>query len=88
MARLPRYGLPGQPQHVIQRGNNRSALFAADTDYQFFRDCLVDACSRHACRVHAYVFMTNHVHLLMTPEAEDCIAKVMQSLGRRYVQPA
>lgn len=86
MARLPRYGLPGQPQHVIQRGNNRSALFATDTDYQFFRDCLVDACSRHACNVHAYVFMTNHVHLLMTPGAEDCIAKVMQSLGRRYVQ--
>jgi putative transposase len=43
MARLPRYGLPGQPQHVIQRGNNRAALFVMDTDYQFFRECLIDA---------------------------------------------
>ncbi|HJX18299.1 MAG TPA: transposase [Acidiferrobacterales bacterium] len=86
MARLPRYGLPGQPQHVIQRGNNRAVLFATDTDYQFFRDCLTDACTRHGCRVHAYVFMTNHVHLLMTPDHEDAIGKVMQSVGRRYVQ--
>jgi putative transposase len=86
MARLPRYGLPGQPQHVIQRGNNRAVLFATDTDYQFFRDCLTDAYTRHGCRVHAYVFMTNHVHLLMTPDHEDAIGKVMQSVGRRYVQ--
>jgi len=86
MARLPRYGLPGQPQHVIQRGNNRAALFATDTDYLFFRDCLAEACSRHTCCVHAYVFMTNHVHLLMTPDDEGGIGKVMQSVGRRYVQ--
>lgn len=86
MARLPRYALPGQPQHVIQRGNNRSALFAAETDYQFFRDCLKTACEDHRCQIHAYVFMTNHVHLLMTPENDAGIGKVMQSLGRRYVQ--
>jgi len=86
MARLPRYVLPGQPQHVIQRGNNRSALFADEPDYQFFRDCLQEACHRQHCQVHAYVFMTNHVHLLMTPETEAGIGKVMQSVGRRYVQ--
>lgn len=86
MARLPRFVLPGQPQHVIQRGNNRQAVFFADDDYRFYREKLVDACSRHDCDVHAYVMMTNHVHLLMTPNTETSISKVMQSLGRCYVQ--
>jgi putative transposase len=86
MARLPRYGLPGQPQHVIQRGNNRSPIFFAAEDYAFFIECLRDGCDRHACAIHAYVLMTNHVHLLVTPKAADGIAKLMQSVGRRYVQ--
>jgi putative transposase len=86
MARLPRYTLPGQPQHVILRGNNRSIIFAADEDYRFFLDCLGDAATRHGCVIHAYVLMTNHVHLLITPEHEGSIGKALQSVGRRYVQ--
>ena len=73
------------PHHVIQRGNNRSTLFAIQADFRFFRDYLVRACEQHGCRVHAYAFMTNHVHLLMTPSSERAIGKVMQSVGRRYV---
>jgi putative transposase len=83
---MPRYCLPGQPQHVIQRGNNRNIIFAADDDYQFYRDCLQRACEKQGCAIHAYVLMTNHVHLLMTPERENAIGKVLQSVGRRYVQ--
>ena len=86
MARLPRYVIPGQPQHIIQRGNNRQAIFASDEDYQFFRDALIDASVKHDLALHAYVFMTNHIHLLATPGAEDSISKVFQSVGRRYVQ--
>lgn len=63
MARLPRYNLPGQPQHVILRGNNRTVIFVAEDDYRFFLDCLRDAVQRHGCAIHAYVLMTNHVHL-------------------------
>lgn len=85
MPRLPRYAPPGVPQHVIQRGNNRCACFAVDADYRFFRDCLSAACEKHGCRIHAYVFMTNHAHLLVTPSTETAIAQVMQSVGRRYV---
>jgi hypothetical protein len=59
MARLPRYVIPGQPQHIIQRGNNRQAIFAAEGDYQFFRDCLVEAAGRFGLAIHAYVWMTN-----------------------------
>lgn len=86
MARLPRYGLPGQPQHVIQRGNNRGPIFFAQEDYSFFLECLQDAGERCACAIHAYVLMTNHVHLLVTPDAADGISKLMQMVGRRYVQ--
>ena len=86
MARLPRYVIPGQPQHIIQRGNNRQNIFAADGDYPFFRDALVEASDRHGLAVHAYVWMTNHIHLLATPGEEDSISRVFQSVGRKYVQ--
>jgi putative transposase len=86
MARLPRFMISGQPQHIIQRGNNRQAIFAADTDYQFFRDALVEASAEHRLAIHAYVWMTNHIHLLATPESGSAISKVFQSVGRRYVR--
>ena len=86
VARLPRYAAPGMPQHIIQRGNNRSVLFATDSDRRFFLDLLRQACERYGCQLHAYVLMTNHVHLLMTPASASSIAKVMQSVGRRYVR--
>jgi len=86
MARQPRFILPGQPQHVIQRGNNRDVIFASEDDYLFYLEKLDVACRRFDCALHAYVLMTNHVHLLMTPNSGDGIGKVMQSLGRYYVQ--
>ncbi len=55
MACLPRYVLPGQPQHVIQRGNNRGVTFFTKEDYSFYRECLKQACDKHGCAVHAYV---------------------------------
>lgn len=86
MARLPRFEIIGQPQHVIVRGNNRQIIFVADEDYAFYLEILADACARYGCQVHAYVLMTNHVHLLLTPLTQGAIGKVMQSVGRRYVQ--
>jgi putative transposase len=86
MPRLPRYSIPGQPQHVIQRGNNRSLIFKAADEFQFFRECLRSARDRSGCQIHAYVFMTNHVHLLLSPGDPHGISDLMQSLGRRYVK--
>ena len=86
MARLPRFNLPGQPQHVIVRGNNREPIFYADEDYQFYLSKLRQACQKHQCDLHAYVLMTNHVHLLITPGIEQAIGKALQMVGRYYVQ--
>ena len=86
MARKPRINLPGMPYHVIQRGNNREPCFFAEEDYQFYLGCLEDALQKYSCDLHAYVLMTNHVHLLITPEDNNGVSRVMQSVGRRYVQ--
>jgi putative transposase len=86
MARRPRHVLPGQPMHLIQRGNNRQAVFFEPVDYLFYRQALGDAAQRYGCAVHAYVLMTNHVHLLLTPSTADGPSRFMQSVGRRYVR--
>jgi REP-associated tyrosine transposase len=86
MARLGRYFLPDQPLHVIQRGNNRQPIFLAPEDYARYRDWLAEAAARAGCAIHAYVLMTNHVHLLATPSRADSLPRMMQSLGRRYVR--
>ena len=82
----PHFTLPGVPQDVIQRGNNRQPTFFTEDDFRFYLECLTAATTTHDCEVHAYVLMTNHVHLLMTPCRTNAIAKVVQSLGRRYVR--
>ncbi|MCP5275112.1 MAG: transposase [Burkholderiales bacterium] len=86
MARLPRFDVPGYAQHVIQRGNNRSIIFVGEADYAFYLEKLSEACQKYQCDLHAYVLMTNHVHLLMTPHLKGSIGKMMQMLGRYYVQ--
>jgi len=86
MARLPRFFAKGQPLHIIQRGNNRDAVFGSEPDYLFYLDCLERAAAEHGLSIHAYVLMTNHVHLLATPSDEQSVPKTLQSVGRRYVQ--
>ena len=86
MARPPRLELAGVPLHVIQRGNNRAACFFGDVDRRFYLKCLARASRRARCAVHAYVLMTNHVHLLVTPETPGAVALMMQEMGRRYVR--
>lgn len=86
MPRKTRLYVAGVPCHVIQRGNNRGACFFAEQDYLFYLDVLADACQRHRVALHAYVLMTNHVHLLLSPDDASGIPLLMQSVGRRYVQ--
>jgi putative transposase len=85
MPRKPRFTLPGVPQHVIQRGNNREPCFLGDADYRRYLDDLQASAQQYDCRLHAYVLMTNHVHLLVTPMRTQGIGDMMQALGRRYV---
>jgi len=86
MPRATRFYVPGVPCHVIQRGNNRAPCFFADRDRRLYLDWLQEAGAKFGCSVHAYVLMTNHVHLLMTPKWFASISLAMQSLGRRYVR--
>lgn len=86
MARKPRFNLPGIPQHIIQRGNNRQACFHDEYDYRHYLSDLRQAAHKNDCRVHAYVLMPNHVHLLVTPMAAHGVTHLMQDVGRRYVR--
>lgn len=86
MARQARTIIPGQAMHVMVRGNNREILFFGDADRRIYLDWLREAAKQFACSVHAFALMPNHVHLLMTPQNADSLAKTMQSLGRRYAQ--
>ena len=75
----------GEAHPIIQRGNNRQVIFFDDADRRFFLGALREALEAQGCVLHAYVLMTNHIHLLVTPEQDGAIGALMQSLGRRYV---
>ena len=86
MARLPRLTLPGYPHHVIQRGNNRQAIFVSSGDRQFLLSLIDENACKFDVAIHAYVLMDNHFHLLATPQTADGLPQMMQAVGRRYVR--
>jgi len=86
MPRRPRLQLCGLPLHIVQRGNNRAPCFFTEEDYRFYRHWLGLLALKHRCAIHACVLMTNHVHLLLTPEQPEGASVLMQAPGRRYVQ--
>lgn len=81
-----RLSLPNIPLHVIQRGNNRQACFVTESDYRQYLEWLRDYAGNTGCRVHAYVLMPNHVHLLLTGEHASAASEMMKALGQRYVR--
>lgn len=86
MARLARLSVADYPHHVIQRGNNRQPVFLDAQDHQRYLDLLVEHAALEKVAVHAYVQMTNHVHLLLTPQAAEGLSRLMRVLGQRYTQ--
>lgn len=86
MPRRARVMLPGVPLHLIQRGNNRQICFVADEDYHFYLDWLKEYADKTGCLIHAYVLMTNHVHLLVSSPTVNGLGAMMKALGQRYVQ--
>ena len=86
MPRPKRLCPPDIPQHVTQRGNNRSDCFLNTLDYAFFMYCLQEASQKFCVDIHAWVLMTNHFHILCTPRLESGLSMMMQDIGRRYVR--
>lgn len=86
MPRMRRQCPPGLPVHVIQRGNNRQICFASDADMKAYANWLYEGANQFDLNIHAWVFMTNHVHLLLTPNAPDSVSRFMQYVGRHYVR--
>ena len=86
MARLPRIVIPNQPLHVMHRGNNRQDIFESDEDMVRIKEDIAHALAKSGCQLHAYVIMTNHLHLLITPKDKSQLAVFMQAMANRYVR--
>lgn len=86
MPRRARIHLPGQPLHIVLRGHNRAPCFFAEEDYFTFLHWLGESLHDSGVALHAYVLMTNHVHLLLAPQQAKDVPALMISLGRRFVQ--
>lgn len=86
MPRHARFVLPGTPLHVWQRGVDRSVCFRSDEDRQLYLGLLQELAAETKCAMHAFVLMTNHVHLLLTPMEHDSCALLMKHVGQRYTQ--
>lgn len=86
MPRRKRCCPAGLPVHIVQRGNNKQVCFTSDSDLAAYANWLKDAAKKYGVAIHAWVFMTNHVHLLVTPDADDAVSKTMQYIGRYYVR--
>lgn len=86
MARLPRLFMPSCAQHIIQRGNNRNDCFFEKKDYKVYLGKLREASQQNKVAIHAFVLMTNHVHLLASSSEKYAVSNMMQSLGRFYVR--
>ncbi len=86
MARLPRISPKDIPVHVLQRGKNRLSCFASDEDHRSYADWLKEYSIKYNVDIHAWVMMTNHVHMLCTPRQDRAVSSMMQALGRRYVR--
>ncbi len=87
MPRPQRFCPAGYPVHIIQRGVNRTACFTADQDMAAYAASLNEGAIRYRVAIHAWVFMTNHVHLLVTPSCDNGVSNIMRHIGRHYVQP-
>ena len=85
MPRKPRFFVSDIPVHVVQRGNNREAIFFDDEDYRAYLNWLEEGALRYGCAIHAYVLMTNHTHLLVAPNTRESVSRLLQYVGRRYV---
>ena len=86
MARLPRIVIPNQPLHIMHRGNNRQHIFNTEEDMLKIKDDIAHGLKKSGCSLHAYVIMTNHLHLLITPESKEQLAIFMQAMANRYVR--
>lgn len=86
MPRRKRLAPIGIPQHIVQRGNNRQLCFVSDKDMKAYANWLYEGSIKYGVQIHAWVFMRNHVHLLVTPLEENAPSRLMQFIGRHYVR--
>jgi putative transposase len=86
MARLPRYYINNQPQHILLQSMGDAEVFHDPDDYDYYRDCLAYAAENNDLKIHAYAIMPTQVSILASPGNDNSIPRTLQSVGRNYVQ--
>ena len=76
----------GAAHHVTQRGNNRQDIFFSNDDREAYLDRMFEYCERYRLRVLAYCLMSNHIHVVGTPETERNLARVFGRLHADYAR--
>ena len=85
MARKLRFKIAGVAQLITQRGINGQAVFFSDQDYLYYLSILNETAIKQDCQIHAFVLMSNKIHILATPSTPDGISQLMKGVGQRYV---
>ena len=86
MARLARVILPGYPHHITQRGNRRQDVFFKEADYSYYLELLKKWCDEEHVEIWSYCLMTNHVHLIVTPDTSSNLSRAIAETHRRYTR--
>lgn len=86
MPRLARSVFSNIPHHITQRGNRREDVFFSDEGRLFYLELLQHYCHKYKVAVLAYCLMDNHIHLVLTPDTEDGLQKVLKPVHMRYAQ--
>jgi putative transposase len=84
MSRRSRVVIPGFPHHVTQRGNNRRDVFFSEADRATYLNLLRKYCSKYGVGIVGYCLMTNHIHLIATPQRENSLAKALGGTHNDY----
>jgi len=85
MPRPLRLHIPGAIYHVTLRGNHRRDIFFKANDRRILSDLIAEVIERFGARLHAYCFMTNHVHLLIQV-ADAPLGRLMLHIAGRYAR--
>jgi putative transposase len=86
MPRSARLIYPGNPHHVVQRGNRRQRVFFGPADYQAYLGFAAEAVREAGVEIWGYCLMPNHVHLIATPRDEGGLTQAMKAIHARYTR--
>ena len=86
MPRFARIVVESVPHHITQRGNNKQDVFFVDDDRKAYLRMLTEESAKYGLVIDGYCLMSNHIHLIATPQNEDSLSRALGRTHFRYTQ--